>query len=327
MEIVRVRTEAEASRLRLVANEKDLNELRERSGRQLTEERRKHEEVMREALAAQEKQKKESAAVLLKVEEDWKAEVGALQSLLQEKGRALVEALDELETSSRQRTALNLDLNYSREAHAVAERRLREELARREASLNEARSLLESADRMRSHLETEKLEQDRHIQELMQVLSAQAQELQGLLRENEVLKGEESRLQRDLSCLHQAHQAMRQQLEKDAQAWEKERQSIKMERKKFVKEEEQRLQQVSQVNQNNQRLRDEAGEAGQRITEILDLLTVKAAEGEDLTNFEVKLLIHMIKNRKKLTLVLNNASANTSNASGNGQSTSMFIKR
>ena len=190
-------------------------------------------------------------------------------------------------------------------------------------------------DRLHSAMEQiERLQRD--LVFLNQVCNSRGNELGDMSKELEALRYQRSE---EASRFSESISQLKQQFELRTTEWHTAKEELEKLRRKgeeMTRErarEEERGRQVSaklqlssqqlqsaeaELLQARQRLRDneaEFSEATHRVEEITNLLTIKAAEAEDMTNFEIKLLIHLIKNRKKLTLVLNNNGPN--NSSGN----------
>lgn len=200
-------------------------------------------------------------------------------------------------------------------------------------------------DRLHSAMEqTERLQRD--LVFMNQVCNSRGNELGDISKELEALRYQRSE---EASRFTDSISQLKQQFELRTTEWHTVKEELEKARRKGdelsrdrVREEEKSRQlsaklQVSsqqlqsaevELLQARQRLRDneaEFSEATHRVEEITNLLTIKAAEAEDMTNFEIKLLIHLIKNRKKLTLVLNNNGTNSGNKSFVNSSSTKFI--
>ena len=190
-------------------------------------------------------------------------------------------------------------------------------------------------DRLHSAVEqTERLQRD--LVFLNQVCNSRGNELEDMSKELEALRYQRNE---ETSRFSESISQLKQQFELRTTEWHAVKEELEKARRKSDEtsrdraREEERVRQVSaKLQQSSQQLHNaeaelmqarqrlqgseaEFSEATQRVEEITNLLTIKAAEAEDMTNFEIKLLIHLIKNRKKLTLVLNNNGTNSSNKS------------
>mmetsp|Transcript_15991 Transcript_15991/g.21826 ORF Transcript_15991/g.21826 Transcript_15991/m.21826 type:complete len:1670 (-) Transcript_15991:145-5154(-) len=179
---------------------------------------------------------------------------------------------------------------------------------------------------------------------LNQAFNNRGTEMNDLIKEMDLLKHKQRASEQEVSRLNETVGQLKRQLEirqQELQGLRDEGEDLRKRldelQRLLTREEDRHKQCSSKLQAANQQLKScdaELGavrqrfserdlvamEASQRVEEITNLLTIKAAEAEDMTNFEIKLLIHLIKNRKKLTLVLNNNNTTTNTSVANHNS-------
>ena len=160
---------------------------------------------------------------------------------------------------------------------------------------NDVTNLTKQLESLQRHVDQETSRAEAVIQQLKHQLESRTVEWQAVKEEGETLRKRSEELLRERN---------------------KEEEKARLLSAKLQQQVLQIRSSETEVNAMRQRVQEKesnAAEASQRVDEIVNLLTIKAAEAEDMTNFEIKLLIHLIKNRKKLTLVLNNNGSGASN--------------